>query len=55
MLISAIFCRNADLRRSEAKRSKTSFLFTRTLIARSGLKLHPDHVVASLDKTLYND
>ena len=30
-------------------------VFTTTPIALSGFSLHPGHVVASLDKTLYND
>ena len=30
-------------------------VFTTTLIARTGFNPQPDHVVASLDKTLYDD
>ena len=36
-------------------RKGKGFVFMTTLIAQSGLNPHPDDVVASLDKTLYDD
>ena len=34
---------------------RVGVVFTTTLIARSGFDPHPGHVVASLDKALYDD
>ena len=42
------------LRRQRGRMDK-GVVFTTTLIEWSGLNPHPSHVVASLDKTLYED